>query len=200
MSKDIFGYYDSPLSKEERTAAIELVDEKLKDDAREFFIYKLTELLYIPYHAHRFLFSAGQENEVKEYYYNKCNLIIIELQREHPEIKELENPELLLPVLTFNEDNTPVVGHTDLINRLDKGETKLTLILDNIPEWKLIQMANRVLEKQPDLRSVLSENGLIIAFNEKCNDLVDEGWGGNVTINFTDIIKDIIKQTKEGKL
>jgi hypothetical protein len=208
MSKDIFGNYSPPLTPEERKYIIPHVDSYLVNRTKENIAQSLSgcddivklgaKFSGTPIEFFKEMYSHNNYKETIDLYLSVYINIINIFVETFGYVKELDHQKLLeITVEVPKDGNIPVVRLNHLVLRLISKTEPITIDYDKILDGKLISVFSTLANNSPELLIINEADKPIIEFNNRIKTIAND-WGNYE--DYTDIIKEIIQQTKEGKL
>lgn len=201
MAIDKLGNYDLPLSDEERTTLMNCLGGFKTRDVLQSLIDVLAVEVPNRIHLSILYYKHNELDKIKAEIKDRLTLLSKMLQEQFPMIPDLAKEEYWVFDIEIDADHLPRVRLNEWLDRaITKGES-LPVILSKVSDGEWIRYFNRYKGDFPELVKISPEMKAIIEYNEKLNDIADDYTnGGNFNIDFTAVIEEIIKATKEGKL
>lgn len=194
MTISILGSYELPLTDEERETIFKEVRGYIVKDATSLVRQRALSVQSSPEILPRLGFTIQEPELMIKELKHRFSLISILMERDHPEFAELRDIEKFSATYKFNDDGVPSVVLSDWLQAIVDEKTTVSIDPTLVPDTVLVGKHNQ-LQKRGILKYIVKkENELIIKFNDDLNELAD-----GYPYDFTDVIKEIVKATKEGK-
>lgn len=194
MTISILGSYELPLTDEERETIFKEVRGYIVKDATSLVRQRALSVQSSAEILPRLGFTIQEPELMIKELKHRFSLISIMMERDHPEFAELRDIEKFSATYKFNDDGVPSVVLSDWLQAIVDEKTTVSIDPALVPDTLLVGKHNQ-LQKRGILKYIVKkENELIIKFNDDLNELAD-----GYPYDFTDVIKEIVKATKEGK-
>lgn len=197
MAINNLGYFVSPLTKEEREIIIPVVSSRLTGDASGVVRTAIRETSRVAFNSVRNTFDLSDVERMRDEINDRFNHCFSVLKEKYPEVIEIWDTENLKFEVKFDWDGVPSIDPQGWLREMLQGNGTVTLNYDKVTDTTLTACWRRISWQDESLitNNLSEEMKPIVVFNDKLNELID-----GCEYDFTDIIKDIIKAVKEGKL